>query len=167
MADLSEDRRARLKAYLCEAITSTLDRLRELPNVLRREERATRKVARKLQEMAEREASKGQPGQADATRPTAPDPPRAPTIWFHAERQYSIDRVTPLKVSEEFDSILQAFLESQAAMETSDIEINAGVTNASRAMQALAAWNQGIFKPAVRIPSGKAKGGYFIRVTRL
>jgi hypothetical protein len=91
----------------------------------------------------------------------------APTIWFHAERQYSMDRLNPLKVSDEFDSILQAFLESQAAMETNEIEERAGVTNAPRAMQYLAEWNEGTFKPAIRIPGGKAKGGYFIRVKRL
>jgi hypothetical protein len=93
--------------------------------------------------------------------------PTLPTIWFHAERQYSIDRVTLLKVSEEFDYILQAFLESQAAMETSDIERKAGVTNASRAIKSLAEWNEGVFNSAIRIPRGKAKGGYFIRVKSL
>jgi hypothetical protein len=34
-------------------------------------------------------------------------------------------------------------------------------------MQALAAWKDGIFGPAVSIPSGKAKGGYFVRVKPL
>jgi hypothetical protein len=89
------------------------------------------------------------------------------TIWFHGDRQYSIDQIMPLKVSEEFDSILQAFLEAQAAMETDDIQTKAGVTNVSRAMQALADWNEGIFKAAVRIPAGKNKGGYFVRIQRL
>jgi hypothetical protein len=89
------------------------------------------------------------------------------TIWFHHERQYSMDGKTPLKVSEEFDSILQAFLEAQAAMETSDIQAKAGVTNPSRAMKDLAAWNDGVFAGAIRIPKGKAKGGYFVRVQRL
>jgi hypothetical protein len=90
-----------------------------------------------------------------------------PTIWFHAERQYSIDRKTPFVVSDELDSILQAFLESQGAMETSDIEDKAGVTNVSRAMRDLAEWNESVFKQAIRIPSGKGKGGYFVRVKRL
>src|SRR5262249_5207448 len=77
-------------------------------------------------------------------------PVEGPTIWYHGELQYSIDRMTPMKVSEEFDNILQAFLESQSAMETCDIESEAGVTNVARAMKELTAWENGIFKPAVR-----------------
>ncbi len=100
----------------------------------------------------------------EQTQPPAAEPP---TIWFHGERQYSTDRMTPLKVSEEHDSILQSFLESQAAMETQDLTDKAGVTNPSRAIRALAEWNDGIFKAAMRIPDGKAKGGYFVRVKRL
>ena len=106
--------------------------------------------------------------QASSPVPLAkPTGQEAGTIWFHAERQYSIDRETPLKVSEEIDSILQAFLESQAAMETYEIEKKSGVTNPSRAMQTLAEWNDGIFKAAVRIPTAKAKGGYFVRIKPL
>jgi hypothetical protein len=89
------------------------------------------------------------------------------TIWFHQKRQYSIDRINPWKVSREFDSILQAFLQAEGAMETSDIQDKAGVTNVSRAMKSLAAWHNSIFKPAIRIPEGKAKGGYFIHVKKL
>lgn len=93
---------------------------------------------------------------------TAPD--LTPTIWFHGERQYSIDGNTPYKVSQEHDSILQAFLESQQAMETRDLEDKSGATNASRAVKSLNNWMGGIFSPAIRIPQGKAMGGYFARV---
>ncbi len=103
-------------------------------------------------------------GSKDATTSAQP---AMVVIRFHAERQYSIDGNTPLKVSDEFDSILQAFLQSQGAMETRELEDRSGVTNVSRAMRALAAWNEGCFKAAIRIPSGKAKGGYFVHVQPL
>lgn len=86
------------------------------------------------------------------------------TIWFHGQQNYSIDRTNKYKVSEQFDNILQAFFEYPYAMETEDLEDRSGVTNASRAMKELVTWNNGIFKAAIRIPGGKRKGGYFVRV---
>lgn len=93
--------------------------------------------------------------------------PTPPTIWFHGERSYSIDGVNPFKVSIEFDSILTAFRENTLPLETSELEEQSGVTNVSRAMKDLSEWNGGIFAKAIRVPSGKNKGGYFARVKSL
>jgi hypothetical protein len=113
------------------------------------------------------EARQRRHGQLPVAPSETPPVEVTPTIWFHAERQYSIDGKTPMKVSEELDNVLQVFLESQLAMDSTDIENNSGVNNASRAMSNLVAFSNGIFKSAVRIPTGKSQGGYYVRVQRL
>jgi hypothetical protein len=130
-------------------------------------------LLKELEEGAKGLISTGEPHKSGSLaivasiQPTQVANAERPTIWFHGEQQYSIDGKTPLKVTVESDHILQSFLESQVAMETSELEKKSGVTNVSRAMKFLAEWNGGIFEGAIRIPKAKAKGGYFISVQPL
>jgi hypothetical protein len=90
--------------------------------------------------------------------------PEPATIWFHGERGYSVDGITPIVVTEEEHKILEAFLTKDTAMDTHDLENAAAVSNVSRIVRDLAAKNSSLFAPAIRSP-GKAKGtGYYIRV---
>jgi hypothetical protein len=103
----------------------------------------------------------------DAINAGVPPTNPLPTIWYHGGESYSIGGVSQLVVGKEEHYILQAFLQHQRAMKTSEIETTAGVTNAPRSIKELVEGYGHCFAPAIRRPNGvKGAGGYFIRVQR-
>ncbi len=87
-----------------------------------------------------------------------------PTIWRHAPGSYSVDRANQYRVNSEEDNILTAFAESPVAMSSEELKNSSGVTNVSRVIKELSTRYGGVFEPAIRRPTKKGEGGYFIRV---
>ena len=85
--------------------------------------------------------------------------------FYHGNKSYSVDTGDPITVTNEEDSILQAFLDKQASMDTKELSGVSGVTNVSRTLKCLINNYGGMFQAAVRMPSRKNGGGYYIRVT--
>jgi hypothetical protein len=85
--------------------------------------------------------------------------PAVPTIWSHGDRAYSRDGTTSYCVSEEEDSILQAFLEAGKAMDTPTLEDKSGSTNVPRAIKRLCQRYSGVFADAIRMTGGGGKRG--------
>jgi hypothetical protein len=81
------------------------------------------------------------------------------TVWRHSDRSYSVNGTRPVNVSIEEASILAAFLEAKASLDTKALESH--VSNVSRVMKQLAE----IFPGAIHFPRPERKGeGYYIHV---
>jgi hypothetical protein len=103
-------------------------------------------------------------GQTPVLSNEPPPPPDPPTIWYHGERSYSIDRLNPVTVTIEENSLLTLFVERDAALDTATLTRKSGVTNVSRVMGQLAKK----FPGAMRNPGRKGKGeGYYASVRKL
>lgn len=90
--------------------------------------------------------------------------PAADVIVSHGGQHYSIGRCEPILVTENEDNILTAFLENPMRMQTAELEKRAGKFNVADVIHKLASKYNGQFTPAIS-PSGKAKLGYFVRVS--
>ena len=92
-----------------------------------------------------------------------PPPPPRPVIWYHGGQGYSLDS-DPISVTEEEHKVLQAFVAHPTAMKKSELMEAAELENVARVLTGLTERYAGVFKPAIRRPARKGKGGYFIRV---
>jgi len=90
-----------------------------------------------------------------------------PIIWSHGGSAYSRDGADSYAVNTEEDNILQSFLESGKAMDSSTLTDKSGVTNIARVMKRLQGGYGGIFSDAIRLPGKKGTGGYFACVRTL
>lgn len=89
--------------------------------------------------------------------------PGGAVIVSLGNRQYRVGSHPPVVVSENEDTVLQAFLE-QANMDTADLIERSGVGRAARVLSDLASKYGGAFAPAIRRPGAKGKGGYFVSI---
>jgi hypothetical protein len=87
-----------------------------------------------------------------------------PTIWYHGERGYSHDMLSPIVVTQEEHDALQQFLKRKTSLDTRELE-NCGITNATRVIGDLADKYGKRFAVSIRTPGGEKGVGYFIRVS--
>lgn len=85
-------------------------------------------------------------------------------IWRHGERRYSVQKGDPFLVTPTDDKILSLFADNLVPMSREDIEVACHFENAPRAIKNLDERYGGMFKPGIRRPGTKARGGYLICV---
>lgn len=95
---------------------------------------------------------------AKTTQPPVESSAGPATIWYHAERSYSVDGCNPVVLSREQHNILKAFLNSDVALGHAALT-NAGVSNVAKTIKGLASK----FPGTIRTPASKGEG-YYIRV---
>ena len=94
-------------------------------------------------------------------------PTDLPTIWSHGRGAYSLDGVNRIRVTEDEDDILTAFLEAGTPMKTGELVEMSGVETVSRVLGGLRTGYDRLFAAAIRMPGKKNTGGYFVRVRQL
>jgi hypothetical protein len=104
------------------------------------------------------------------TTPVAPPEPVSTALSIvlsHGGRNYSTEGGDPILVTEEEDSVLQAFLAEGMAMDEPTLEKRSGSTNIARVMKHLSERYRRHFSTCIRTPGAKNGGGYFIRVKKM
>lgn len=111
----------------------------------------------------------GKPHQTTSTAPanqTADDESEVKqSILFHRDKCYSVGNGDPFTVTENEDSVLQAFLDTPA-MDTSELVRKSGVDRAAATLRSLKNKYDKRFSPFINLPGGKGKGGYSVRIRR-
>ena len=90
-------------------------------------------------------------------------PASEPTIIFLGNRTYRVDDGDPVVIDMNEDNVLQAFLKSPALLLAMLID-KSGVPNAQKILSNLTTKYNRRFAPAIRLPGGKARGGYHVRI---
>ena len=115
----------------------------------------------------------GQIGQLDSSAGVAggsvgdiQDPPQPPpqAIEFHGRNVFSVGE-NEFLVSDNEGNVLEAFLE-HSVMDTATLESTSGVNYPARVLRKLATKYEDAFKPFIRFPGGKGKGGYGVKICR-
>lgn len=107
----------------------------------------------------------------DKERPKIQGPPPDPpdTIIRCGDQSYRINNAAALRVSDNEDTVLQAFLGNETLDEPA-LRKASGLTNpgvAAKILRELATKYDQQFAPAIRLPGGKGKGGYNVRIRKL
>jgi hypothetical protein len=94
-----------------------------------------------------------------------PAAPAADCIISHGNMQYSIAGGPPIVVSENDDTLLQAFLE-QPAMNKPQLGEKTGLgdVEAVKVINKLPSRYNGMFASAITLPKGRNKGGYRVKI---
>jgi len=93
-------------------------------------------------------------------------PEAEPTIWYHGNRCYSLDRMDMRSVTIEEDDFLQAFLWTKPTLDASELETVCGGRDFARIADTLRGRFSGLFAKAIQ-KSSRGAGGYTIRVRRV
>jgi hypothetical protein len=94
-----------------------------------------------------------------------PIQPKA-TILALGERVYQIGDSDLFHLTDNEDSILQAFLEQgPGTMDQPTLDNRSGITDAAKILRKLQKRYGGIFAPAITCPGRKGRGGYHVRIT--
>jgi hypothetical protein len=91
------------------------------------------------------------------------------TIIYHGDRQYSIGKYDPIRLTDTEDMVLQAYLLSDPPLKAMDKPTlcKRSVEHAPRVLAKLRGKYDGRFAPAIDTPEGKkAAGGYRVRISR-
>jgi hypothetical protein len=102
-------------------------------------------------------------GEHESKTTAAANAPSNSVIIRLGEREYRIGDAEPITVSDNEDSVLQAFLR-QASMDGPALVENAGFERAPKVLRDLKVNYDGIFGPAIRMPGKKGKGGYHVAI---
>jgi hypothetical protein len=87
----------------------------------------------------------------------------ADTIIAHGNKVYTINLWEPRIVADDEDTVLRAFLR-QPAMTSKTLEDRTELVSPAKLLRALTTRYDARFAPAIKLPGGKGKGGYFVRI---
>jgi hypothetical protein len=152
---LKQVQRKELDRLCCQATAQVSHRLRQLASNARADDRATRKIEEMLLAHETTQADAAGPGYAPGKKR------RQPTIYGDGKGNYRVGRGECVCVSEDEDTILQAFSECHT-MDTAKLKERSGIvtSDASRIVRGLRKKYGGRFAPAIRTPGKKGRGGY-------
>jgi hypothetical protein len=87
--------------------------------------------------------------------------PSRPVVWYLGERVYRVDGCEPVAVTLQEDAVLRPFVKLPA-MDDSTLVAKSGYGHAGKILRELTKKYNGVFAQAIRLPGGKAQGGYYI-----